>query len=57
MFSKKASYLMFDKIRNTEYIWNILVLNGWVINAKYLLKNRIRYTQVSNTIAITKTFQ
>ena len=48
---------MFDKIRNTEYIWNILVLNGWVINAKYLLKNRIRYTQVSNTIAITKTFQ
>ena len=57
MFSKKASYLMFDKIRNTEYIWNILVLNGWVINTKYLLKNRIRYTQVSNTIAITKTFQ
>ena len=57
MFSKKASYLIFDKIRNTEYIWNILVLNGWVINAKYLLKNRIRYTQVSNTIAITKTFQ
>ena len=57
MFSQKASYLLFDKIRNTEYIWNILVLNGWVINAKYLLKNRIRYTQVSNTIAITKTFQ
>ena len=48
---------MFDKIRNTEYIWNILVLNGWVINAKYLLKNRIRYTQVSNRITIIKTLE